>query len=586
MATTDTELKKLNKTVDEAVNILKMYVGNSAQAKNASEKQNKAFDKLTEVNENTEKDQKKQRAFVERTRDENGRFIKKKETQSNKIMGMAGSVKGMFGGVTKTLSTSLTSLSSGITQNLQSFFQAVKSQFLSLFGEESEWFDILNSIKDSVMGFAGWFAKGFALIFSRTPAWAKSMVSTLKDMYKLQIKQMKMDFMDASGSGKKDGGILSKLGLIFVVIGAALGGWIKGKLMSMTLMWKGLKITKIFQSLRTALTTRFTSITTFLTGKKGIVTKLWKVIKKLPMLGKLIKGLGFGLKWLGWPIALLMGVIDFIKGYASTEGSMFDKIKAGLWAAIEGFIELPVMFIGWVVEKVLGWFGIESEGVGDKIMGFMKNSFYMIIEGWELIFGLLKQGWDALISGDFIGKLFDKVGDFLKNAISGTVLEKWASKLGNAITHIVAGVHNFFVDFWNAAIGWISSKIPKWAREKVTKGLTSMSMSRMDVSQTASSSPIESSVIPETTTSPIEAINNTEKVKIENQKKGDKSLTDSLDKLDKSVNDSGNKTGNIINSLSLTQNGGGGGTIVDTPQIPDELDNLLLSVGNYNGGMD
>ena len=45
------------------------------------------------------------------------------------------------------------------------------------------------------MGFAGWFAKGFSLIFSRSPNWAKSMGKTLKDMYKLQVKQMKMDLI-------------------------------------------------------------------------------------------------------------------------------------------------------------------------------------------------------------------------------------------------------------------------------------------------------------------------------------------------------------------------------------------------------
>ena len=32
---------------------------------------------------------------------------------------------------------------------------AVKNQFLGLFGEESEWFELLGSIKDSISGFAG-----------------------------------------------------------------------------------------------------------------------------------------------------------------------------------------------------------------------------------------------------------------------------------------------------------------------------------------------------------------------------------------------------------------------------------------------
>lgn len=546
MATTDTELKRLNKTVDEAVNILKMYVGNSAQAKNANEKQNQVFDKLADVNESAEQNQKKQRAFTERTRDENGRFIKKKEAQSNKIMGMAGSVKGMFGGVTKNITSSLSGLASGITQNLQSFFQAVKSQFLSLFGEESEWFDILNSIKDSVLGFAGWFAKGFALIFSKSPTWAKSMVKTLKDIYKLQIRQMKMDFMDASGKNKKGGGGIMSLvaGLIFA-IGASIGAMMHRYFIVITKLPIFAKIAKLFSKL-----------------------------DDVPFIGKMLKAIKFGFKWIGWPLTILLSVIDFIKGYKNTEGSMLDKIKEGLWNALEGFIELPVMFIGWVVEKVLGWFGIESEGVGNKIMGIMKNTFTMIIEGWELIFGLLKEGWDNLISADWVNSLFSGIGNFFKNSIDGILSGKWADALFNAITPIVAGVHNFFIDFWNSVVEWISSKIPDWmpGRDKITQGLTSTEMSRM--------------VVPEANTSPIESINNTEKAKIEDQNKKDKLLEDAMKNIDKSVKESGNKTGNAINSLSSVQNGGGGGATVDTQQIPDEIDNILVSVGNYNGGME
>ena len=89
MATTDQELKKLNKTVNEAVGILKMYAGNSAQLKNMNEKQREAVDKWFDVNEDAEENQKKQRAFTERARDENGKFIKKKEAQSNKIIQQA-----------------------------------------------------------------------------------------------------------------------------------------------------------------------------------------------------------------------------------------------------------------------------------------------------------------------------------------------------------------------------------------------------------------------------------------------------------------------------------------------------------------
>ena len=72
------DLKQLNKTVTEAVSILKIYVGNSAQVKNMNEKQREAINKWFDVGEKAEENIKKQRAFTERERDENGKFLKKR----------------------------------------------------------------------------------------------------------------------------------------------------------------------------------------------------------------------------------------------------------------------------------------------------------------------------------------------------------------------------------------------------------------------------------------------------------------------------------------------------------------------------
>ena len=60
------ELKKLNKTVEDAVNILKIVVGNSAQVKGMNEKQQQAINKWFDVVTTEEDNQKKQRAFTER----------------------------------------------------------------------------------------------------------------------------------------------------------------------------------------------------------------------------------------------------------------------------------------------------------------------------------------------------------------------------------------------------------------------------------------------------------------------------------------------------------------------------------------
>jgi hypothetical protein len=232
MATTDQELKKLNKTVDDAVNILKIYVGNSATIKNMNEKQREAVNKWFNVVTEEEQQQKRQRAFTERLRDENGRFIKKRDDQAKKMMGVAGSITGMFKNMTTKVGSTLKNIGTSIVSHVKNIFGQLQSHFLSLFGEESEWFSLLGSIKDSISGvvtsFVGWMWK-------KTPRWAKDLVGTLRDMYALQLKQMKMDFVNSPDKNKKGKmGIWGTLGLILVSIAAGIGAWLHRKLIVLT----------------------------------------------------------------------------------------------------------------------------------------------------------------------------------------------------------------------------------------------------------------------------------------------------------------------------------------------------------------
>ena len=504
------DLKQLNKTVTEAVNLLKVYLGNTAQVKAMNEKQREAIDKWLKVTDEADETQKKQRAFTERARDAQGRFIAKQETQAKNFMGMAKSVSGMFKGMVKGIGNTLTSISNGITSNLTSLFQTIKSHFLGLFGEESEWFDILSSIKDSITGFVGWFAKGFMMIFRRTPNWAGKMIKYLKDSYALQVKQMKMDFMDMGEGAKKKGGVWGILGGILLGIAAGIGAWLHRYLFLITQL-------PIFKK----------------------VSDMFKVIDDIPFIGKLFKAVKFGFKWLGWPLTILMSAIDFIRGYAETEGSMWEKIKGGLWKAIEGFIVLPVTFIGWVVEKVAELFGVEIDNVGEKIMGIMEKGFMMIFEGWELIFSLVNE------------HIIQKIPE-------------WSKKIIGAVTDAVTGVFNFFANLWNSIVEFVTTKIPKWALPKSWENMKKVETPTTDLG---------ASVTDQAT--------NLEKTKIEEQKKRDAKLDD----LNKSVQDTGAKTQNAFAAMippTLPANTG----IVDTQQIKDELDNNAVSFGNSAWGLE
>jgi len=519
MANSEKELASLNKTVTEAVNILKIYVGNSANIKNMKEKERQAIEKWFDVTVEEEQQQKRQRAFTERKRDEHGRFIKKQDDQAKKMMGMAGSITGMFKGMTKTIGTGITNMYQSVSGHFMNFFNNMKSHFLGLFGEESEWFDILGSIKDSVSGFVGWFAKGFSMIFRKTPSWAKDMNKTLQGMYALQIKQMKMDFTDATPAKKKGGGgVWTLLGFILAGIAAGIGAYLHRKLFILS---KIIPIKKI-KSLFTGIVLRFTNIFEKL-DDIPIIRKIkgyFRNIESIPVIGKLWRSIKFGFRWLGWPLTILMSVIDFIRGYKETEGSMFEKIKEGLWKAIEGFIELPVMFIGWVVEKIAGWFGVELTGVGD---------------------------YNGILD------MIDPVKTFFKDI--KTLLEP-----------IFTGFFNFFVGFWNATINWIESIIPDFLKEDFGIGdLSGMKMSKIE------------------TPSPISTVQQTEKAKADNQKNGYKGLVKAMDDIGKGVQQSNSKAGAAINAVIANQNNqnGGGG---DNAQIPDESDNRMVSLQGYNGG--
>ena len=72
-------------------------------------------------------------------------------------------------------------------------------------------------------------------------------------------------------------------------------------------------------------------------------------------------GFKAGFKILGWPLTILLGVIDFIRGWmgADAGASILDKIKAGFQEAIAKFMELPAILLGGAVDWVMGLFGID-----------------------------------------------------------------------------------------------------------------------------------------------------------------------------------------------------------------------------------
>jgi len=103
-------------------------------------------------------------------------------------------------------------------------------------------------------------------------------------------------------------------------------------------------------------------------GSKGI-SFIGEILAKIPGFTKLLKFIGVGFKVLGWPFTILMGLIDFVKGFMNSNGDILDKLKSGLYSAIMGFVEAPILLIGTITDWVLKLFGIDGpEGGSAKVI--------------------------------------------------------------------------------------------------------------------------------------------------------------------------------------------------------------------------
>jgi hypothetical protein len=608
MASTDQELKTLNKTVTDAVNILKMYVGSSAQMKAMTEKERELLEKQLNLVEEEKETDKKQRAFTERARDKHGKFIKKREGSWGKFLGMAESTFKVLDKVTFGVAGKFKNMVVGITSHFQRFFSEVKSQFLSLFGEESEWFAMIGAIKDSIVNSAKTM---WNFLFGTTPKWAKKQIKLLQGMFDFQKKQAKLD-KQVPLKKKKEGGLslLSILGFALAGLAAGIGAWVSAKLKALELLMK-------FPALKKAML----GVKKFFIDKIQLFKKIPGVSKFMEFLskfgkrfGKLSKAFKFGFKVLGWPLTILLGVIDFIKGFTSTEGDLFDKIKGGLIEAVTGFIELPVKFIGWIIEKVLGLFGVEVDGLGDKMMEKIRGFLDFLLD-----FNPFKPMWD------FIDGFFSTEGTFLEKIKGGfnkmldgftDVYETWIKPI---VDTVFPKVKNFFVSLFEGVTNWIAEKISKipgmgWLMDKFSEGAMKKGekpipkdswWSKLTGSEGAMKKGekpkkeyykqgklSDGSWYAEPTTDPGEIMRikkglRAEEAALKRQKVEEEKAN--MAKMIEEGNKKKDENPPVLNKILAAlvgnnkQRSDGGET---QQQIPDELDNYLLGMGAYNGGFE
>jgi hypothetical protein len=172
-------------------------------------------------------------------------------------------------------------------------------------------------------------------------------------------------------------------------------------------------------------------------GFMGLVGAIGKRFKSIGKIAEVVKGLfgqfgggfvkGFlrGLKWIAWPITLLMTVIDAVKGFVrgfesqgGGSGGIISGLVQGLGEAVKGFLYLPVKLFGWITDYVLGLFDIQIKGgAADGIFKVID----MIFGGIEFTMHTIYNGIVGLMA-EMIAPFSDTLADEVRGMKTGTGL--------------------------------------------------------------------------------------------------------------------------------------------------------------------
>lgn len=432
-------------------------------------------------------------------------------------------------------------------------------------GPVAEAFDFVKGI---FMGAFGWMKNVVMSFFRKTPPHAKKRNKLLQWLVNHFRIRDKLDRLEKDPKKKKMPGVLTT---ILMVAAAVMAAWISKILLPFRLMLKAFKVRPLIQGISNFFKVRFPRFAKFFT-KKGALGKLMlginrvgKIVTgfltKIPIIGRIVRALKFGFTKLVWPLQILLSVIDFIKGFQATEGNIFAKIKGGMKNVILKFIELPVMFLGWIVEKTAKLFGVELTNVGQSIMDWINKALNAIYK-WGPI-GWIKSFVDIL-QGDL--SIFDDFGGLLKSVLRGLNLEEYEPLIDLGIDAIKESVLKFFSKIANVFVNieeWIKKAIKNFIRGD-SEGITSEAREFEDDSFPTGEAGAKS------ISGKLDELNR----KIEDLNKGSMENT-------KKIVDNSTRTANVAMSQmqQIPQ------PKSDYKQVPDEIDPYGITVQNQSMGM-
>lgn len=296
-----------------------------------------------------------------------------------------------------------------IIQNVQKLWGAVTGQISEVLGELG---GVLGWVKDSFVSVFKFMKDSFMGFFAKVPPADRRRNKLLQALVGFARRDEKRDLLGSGSDGKDGWGMLGALALIAAGV---LGAFIGKILLPFKLIAKAFKLGPAFVAIKKFFM-GFEFMAKFFKNLQKpfrFMRKIFVIAKKMfPFFRKAVGIFKWGFTKLAWPIQIIMSIFDFIDGFMKTEGNLADKVIAGVKNVFLKFLDLPVRLIGWVVEKVLGLFGVKTEGVADKIMGWIGKIIELFTAFWRPLIGFFEGFFST--EGSFIDKIKGGLGGFFE----------------------------------------------------------------------------------------------------------------------------------------------------------------------------
>jgi len=376
---------------------------------------------------------------------------------------------------------------------------------------------------------------------------------------------------------------------------------------------------------------RFVKTTKFISGifgKEGLIAarfvKIFTWFKEAKgLLGIFFRSIQTGFKILGWPLTMLLGLIDFVRGFMSTEGSIVEKIKGGLLAAIKGFFDPIIWVFDWVGKKLgIGEIGTKIYKSVTMVMGYITDflmwpvNFVMnFIEGYkkEGFMGGISNAFNSLwqsfadLAGTILNyfqtiptKIFSWIGKifgFDTEAIEITFdFKSWLLGLPGRIWEWIKGTFTFEKpDIKSDSTNWLAQffeNIWTWVKEAITTKLSGSVAKSMGITPGMHWSDKERKMVPdkepestkpdkiktvktESTAKRADDIQKKKvtfyKIKEEEKKQEQQKMVDEDRKVKQEQTAAINQQTTVISQTSQGQK-------APTEEIPSEIDNYVLAL--------